>query len=284
MIITTINELRTYLDSQRKSGKAIGLVPTMGFLHEGHLSLIRRAKADNDIVVVSDFVNPTQFAPNEDFESYPRNIERDEQLATGAGADVIFYPSVKEMYPAGSSTFVEVVGEITKVLCGASRPSHFRGVTTVVTMLFNIVQPNRAYFGQKDAQQTAVLIKMANDLHINIELIVCPIVREANGLAMSSRNTYLSANERTQAVVLNQALLEAKSAFENGETDVQKLIGIISGKINEMPLADIDYVNIYEYPSLKTTEEIGAKALAAVAVKFGKTRLIDNIILKNKCN
>lgn len=284
MIITTINELRTYLDSQRKSGKAIGLVPTMGFLHEGHLSLIRRAKADNDIVVVSDFVNPTQFAPNEDFESYPRNIERDEQLATGAGADVIFYPSVEEMYPAGSSTFVEVVGEITKVLCGASRPSHFRGVTTVVTMLFNIVQPNRAYFGQKDAQQAAVLIKMANDLHMNIELIVCPIVREANGLAMSSRNTYLSANERTQAVVLNQALLEAKSAFENGETDVQKLIGIISGKINEMPLADIDYVNIYEYPSLKTTEEIGAKALAAVAVKFGKTRLIDNIILKNKCN
>ncbi len=284
MIITTINELRTYLDSQRKSGKAIGLVPTMGFLHEGHLSLIRRAKADNDIVVVSDFVNPTQFAPNEDFESYPRNIERDEQLATGAGADVIFYPSVEEMYPAGSSTFVEVVGEITKVLCGASRPSHFRGVTTVVTMLFNIVQPNRAYFGQKDAQQAAVLIKMANDLHMNIELIVCPIVREANGLAMSSRNTYLSANERTQAVVLNQALLEAKSAFENGETDVQKLIGIISGKINEMPLADIDYVNIYEYPSLKTTKEIGAKALAAVAVKFGKTRLIDNIILKNKCN
>ncbi|MDO5524350.1 MAG: pantoate--beta-alanine ligase [Bacteroidia bacterium] len=284
MIITTIKELRTYLDTHRQSGKTIGFVPTMGFLHEGHLSLIRRAKAENDIVVMSDFVNPTQFAPNEDFESYPRNIEQDEQLAVGAGADIVFYPSVQEMYPTDSSTFVEVMGDITKVLCGASRPSHFRGVTTVVAMLFNIVQPHRAYFGQKDAQQAAVLIKMVNDLHMNIELIVCPIVREEDGLAMSSRNIYLSADERAQAVVLNQALLKAKAAFENGETDVQKLIGIISGKINEAPLAHIDYVNIYEYPSLKTTEEIGAKALAAVAVKFGKTRLIDNIILKNKCN
>lgn len=280
MIITTIKELRKYVDEHRRAGKTIGLVPTMGFLHEGHLSLIRRAKAENDIVVVSDFVNPTQFAPNEDFESYPRNIERDEQMSMEAGADVVFHPSVEEMYPHGSSTFVEVEGSITKVLCGASRPSHFKGVTTVVAMLFNIVQPHKAYFGQKDAQQAAVLIKMARDLHMNVEIIVCPIVREQDGLAMSSRNTYLSTEERAQAVILSKALAEGKAAFEQGETSVQKLIQRITNKIEEAPLADIDYVSIYEYPSLKTIETTNNQALAAVAVRFGKTRLIDNIILK----
>ena len=280
MILETIKELRERLDLQRKSGKSIGLVPTMGFLHEGHLSLIRRAKAENDIVVMSDFVNPTQFAPNEDFESYPRNIELDEKMATQAGADIIFYPSVEEMYPPGSSTFVEVVGEITSVLCGESRPSHFKGVTTVVAMLFNIVQPNKAYFGQKDAQQAAVLLKMVRDLHFNIELITCPIVREADGLAMSSRNVYLSEEERAQALALHRALQQAKTAVANGESNVGNLTKIISTTINEMPLANIDYVSVYEYPSLKTMEKITDKALAAVAVKFGKTRLIDNIILE----
>ena len=280
MIITTINELKKHLNTHRQSGKTIGLVPTMGFLHEGHLSLIRKAKSENDIVVVSDFVNPTQFAPNEDFESYPRDIARDEQLATEAGADVIFHPSVEEMYPHGSSTFVEVEGDITRVLCGKSRPSHFKGVTTVVAMLFNIVEAQKAYFGQKDAQQVAVLLKMVADLHMNIELVVCPIVREKDGLAMSSRNTYLSAEERSQAVILNKALSEGKIAFENGENNVSELTKLISNKINEMPLADIDYVSVYEYPSLKTIETIKSKALAAVAVRFGKTRLIDNIILE----
>ena len=280
MIITTVKELREYLDAQRTSGKSIGFVPTMGFLHEGHLSLIRRAKAENDTVVVSDFVNPTQFAPNEDFESYPRNIERDEQLATGAGADVVFYPSAEEIYPRRSSTFVEVAGDITRVLCGASRPAHFKGVTTVVAILFNIVQPRRAYFGQKDAQQAAILIKMVADLYMDIELIVCPIVREEDGLAMSSRNTYLSATERAQAVILNKALREGQAAFEKGEDNVEKLIRQITGKINEAPLACIDYVSIYAYPSLKTIETVSDKALAAVAVRFGKTRLIDNIILE----
>jgi len=280
MIITTVKELREYLGAQRKSGKSIGFVPTMGFLHEGHLSLIRRAKAENDTVVVSDFVNPTQFAPNEDFESYPRNIERDEQLATGAGADVVFHPSAEEIYPSGSSTSVEVAGEITRVLCGASRPTHFKGVTTVVAILFNIVRPQRAYFGQKDAQQAAVLIKMATDLHMDIELIVCPIVREEDGLAMSSRNTYLSATERSQAVILNKALREVREAFEKGEDNVEKLVRQITGKINEAPLASIDYVSIYAYPSLKTIETVNDKALAAVAVRFGTTRLIDNIILE----
>lgn len=282
MIIETIKELRSLVGSYKREGKTIGFVPTMGFLHEGHLSLIRRAKTDNDIVVVSDFVNPTQFAPNEDFDSYPRDIERDEQLAKSAGADIIFYPSVSEMYPKGSSTFVEVEGDITKVLCGASRPSHFRGVTTVVAMLFNIVKAHKAYFGQKDAQQAAVLIQMVRDMHMDIELIICPIVREEDGLAMSSRNTYLSDEERKQALILSQALKVAKAAFDGGENSIASLKEIITNKINEMPLANIDYVSIYEYPSLKVINNIEEKAIAAVAVKFGKTRLIDNIILEKK--
>ena len=279
MILETIPELRKHLANWRKAQKSVGLVPTMGFLHEGHLSLIRRAKTGNDIVVVSVFVNPTQFGPNEDFESYPRNILRDTDMAMGAGADVIFYPTVSEMYPNGSSTFVEVAGNITRVLCGASRPSHFRGVTTVVNMLFNIVKPDRAYFGQKDAQQATVLMKMVKDLHMDIELIICSIVREADGLAMSSRNTYLSAEEREQAVVLSKALEKGKEAFSKGERNVDSLIEIITNKINEMPLAAIDYVSIYDYPSLETIEIIDNNALAAVAVKFGKTRLIDNNLL-----
>ena len=279
MILETIPELRKNLANWRKAQKSVGLVPTMGFLHEGHLSLIRRAKTGNDIVVVSVFVNPTQFGPNEDFESYPRNILRDTEMAMGAGADVIFYPTVSEMYPNGSSTFVEVAGNITRVLCGASRPSHFRGVTTVVNMLFNIVKPDRAYFGQKDAQQATVLMKMVKDLHMDIELIICSIVREADGLAMSSRNTYLSAEEREQAVVLSKALEKGKEAFSKGERNVDSLIEIITNKINEMPLAAIDYVSIYDYPSLETIEIIDNNALAAVAVKFGKTRLIDNNLL-----
>lgn len=282
MIIETIQELRKVLNGHRAAGKSIGLVPTMGFLHEGHLSLIRQARAENDVVVVSDFVNPTQFAPNEDFDSYPRDIARDEELAMGAGADIIFHPSVAEMYPNGSSTFVEVEGGITKVLCGASRPSHFRGVTTVVAMLFNIVKADRAYFGQKDAQQAAVLIKMVRDMHMDIELIVCPIVREEDGLAMSSRNTYLIGEQREQAVVLNQALKLGKVAFENGESSVDKLIEVITNKINEMPLADIDYVSVYDFPTLEVINNVDKMALAAVAVRFGKTRLIDNIILERK--
>lgn len=280
MIIKTIKELDAQLAPYRNESKTIGFVPTMGFLHEGHLSLIRRAKAENDIVVVSDFVNPTQFAPNEDFESYPRDIVRDEELATSAGADFIFHPSVSEIYPEGSSTFVEVEGDITKVLCGESRPSHFKGVTTVVAILFNIVKANKAYFGQKDAQQAAILIQMVRDLHMNIELVVCPIIREEDGLAMSSRNTYLSDEARKQSVVLNQSLLLAEGVFNNGENSTNKLIKIIADKINEMPLAEIDYVSIYDYPSLKVITKINQQALAAVAVKFGNTRLIDNIILK----
>lgn len=279
MVITTIKELRTYLYEQRSMGKSVGLVPTMGFLHEGHLSLIRRAKQENETVVMSDFVNPTQFAPGEDFESYPRNIERDTEMAESAGADIVFFPSVEEMYPIGSSTVVEVEGDITRVLCGASRPTHFRGVTTVVNMLFNIVQPDKAYFGQKDAQQVAVLMKMVQDTHQPIDLIICPIVRESDGLAMSSRNIYLSAEERKQAVVLSQALKTASEAFADGEKNTGKLEQLVIQKIKEKPLANIDYVSIYDYPSLKETDFIQDRALVAVAVKFGKTRLIDNCLI-----
>lgn len=280
MLIKGVEELRAQIKLEREQGKTVGLVPTMGYLHEGHLSLIRAAKRDNDIVVVSIFVNPTQFAPNEDFDSYPRDLDRDIKLGESAGADIFFNPEVEEMYPQASSTFIEVQGGITQVLCGQSRPSHFRGVTTVVNMLFNIVQADRAYFGQKDAQQAAVLIQMVRDSHYPIEIVVCPIVREEDGLAMSSRNIYLNRDEREQAVVLNQALLRAKEEFGKGEKNVGKLSSLIQNSINKMPLADIDYVSIYSFPHLEVIEAVEDKAIAAVAVRFGKTRLIDNIIFE----
>lgn len=281
MVINSIKEVRNFLAKARKENKTIGLVPTMGFLHEGHLSLIRKANEENDLVVVSIFVNPTQFGPNEDFETYPRNIEKDTKLALEAGATIIFNPSATQIYPEGSSSWVNVEGRITSVLCGASRPTHFQGVTTVVNILFNIVAPHRAYFGQKDAQQAAVLTKMVRDLHINLDLVVCPIVRESDGLALSSRNTYLSNQERKQAPILNQSLLKAKEAYQKGETDTKKIVQLIQRTITNMPLAAIDYVSIVSYPALKEIDKIASPTLIAVAVKFGKTRLIDNIILEN---
>ena len=281
MVIKTIEKLRETLATARRENKTIGFVPTMGFLHEGHLSLIRKANEENDLVVVSIFVNPTQFGPNEDFETYPRNIEQDTTLANEAGADIIFNPSATEIYPIGSSSWVNVEGDITSVLCGASRPTHFQGVTTVVNILFNIVKPHRAYFGQKDAQQAAVLTKMVQDLHIDLEIVVCPIVRESDGLALSSRNTYLSSEERKQALILNQSLLKANEAYKKGERDTKTLTKLIKDTINTMPLATIDYVSIYSYPALQEIEKIETPAIIAVAVKFGKTRLIDNILLEN---
>ena len=272
MVINTIGVLKGFLATARKENKTIGLVPTMGFLHEGHLSLIRRAKKENDLVVVSIFVNPTQFGPNEDFETYPRDIEQDTKLASAAGADIIYNPSASEIYPAGSSTWVNVEGDITSVLCGASRPTHFKGVTTVVNILFNIIKPHKAYFGQKDAQQAAVLSKMVRDLHIDLELVVCPIVREVDGLALSSRNTYLSGEERKQALILNQSLLKAKELYSEGEKDTKKLIQLIEATIKSMPLAKIDYVSIYSYPSLQEIDQINCPAIIAVAANFGKTR------------
>ena len=282
MIITTVEIIKRFLVIANKGNKTIGFVPTMGALHEGHLSLIRRAKKENDLVIVSIFVNPTQFGPNEDFETYPRDAMRDTNMAYEAGADVVFNPTVREMYPEGSSTWVNVEGDITSVMCGASRPTHFRGVTTVVNKLLNIVEPNKAYFGQKDAQQAAVLKKMVRDLHLNVELVICPIVREADGLALSSRNVYLSDEERFQAVILYEALQLARDTYMDGESDVETLIQLIKDKIETMPLAKIDYVNIYAYPSLAPIDQIKQTSIAAVAVQFGKTRLIDNVILNKR--
>lgn len=279
-LITDISSLRNELNKFKARGETIGFVPTMGYLHDGHLSLIKQAKKQNDIVVVSVFVNPTQFAPHEDYDSYPRDIERDYSLAKSAGADIVFHPDAKEIYPKGASTFIEVEGDITKKLCGASRPSHFKGVTTIVNILFNLVDPDKAYFGQKDAQQAIVLKKMVRDLHMPVEIIVCPIIREIDGLAMSSRNTYLSDDERKQALILNQALYAIQESCKQGEKSVSILREKIKQMIETQPLAEIDYVEILDATTLESIEYIDNAALAAVAVKFGKTRLIDNVFLK----
>lgn len=283
-LIETTAGLKEWLLRADRKNKSLALVPTMGFLHAGHLSLIGKAKQENDLVAVSVFVNPTQFAPGEDFQSYPRDIERDYRLAVEAGADLVFHPSVEEIYAPGASTAVEVEGELTKKLCGVSRPTHFKGVTTVVNILFNLFRPDRAYFGQKDAQQAVIIKKMVRDLHMPLEIVVCPIVREADGLARSSRNVYLNPEERRQATVLNRALEEAERSLRSGAEgcrDTGFLRRRIECEIREMPLADIDYVEILDAETLESIPLIlpGKTALAAVAVRFGKTRLIDNRIL-----
>lgn len=277
-IAKTITELKTYLDAIG-GDKTIGFVPTMGYLHDGHLSLIKAAHTHNDVTVLSIFVNPTQFAPGEDLDAYPRDFLRDSRLAEAAGTDLLFFPDPAEIYPAGASTFVEVEGEITKKLCGQSRPTHFKGVTTVVTILFNLINPNIAYFGQKDAQQVAVIKKMVRDLHLPVQIAVCPIVREADGLAMSSRNVLLHPEERKQALVLSQSLAAAKALYQAGERSVKILTAAIVNHINSMPLTHIDYVEILDFETLANIKTITSPTLAAVAVRFEKTRLLDNIIL-----
>lgn len=277
-VIKTIKELRQIVKEWKKEGLSVGLVPTMGYLHEGHKSLIDRAAAENDRVVVSDFVNPTQFAPNEDFESYPRDIEADSALCEKAGADVIFNPEVDEMYTE-PLTFVDM-RDITKVLCGKTRPIHFSGVCTVVSKLFNIVTPDRAYFGQKDAQQLCVIRKMVQDLNFDIEIVGCPIIRESDGLAKSSRNTYLNKEEREAALCLSRSLNVAKTMIEKGETDCSKIIDMAKDEINKEVLAKIDYVEIVDLNTLKPIESVKKPLLMAMAVYIGKTRLIDNFIME----
>lgn len=277
-VIKTIKELRQIVKEWKKEGLSVGLVPTMGYLHEGHKSLIDRAAAENDRVVVSDFVNPTQFAPNEDFESYPRDIEADSALCEKAGADVIFNPEVDEMYTE-PLTFVDM-RDITKVLCGKTRPIHFSGVCTVVSKLFNIVTPDRAYFGQKDAQQLCVIRKMVQDLNFDIEIVGCPIIRESDGLAKSSRNTYLNKEEREAALCLSRSLNVAKTMIEKDETDCSKIIDIAKDEINKEVLAKIDYVEIVDLNTLKPIESVKKPLLMAIAVYIGKTRLIDNFIME----
>lgn len=280
-LVKTVAELQKIVKETKKTGKSIGLVPTMGALHEGHASLIKAAHAENDFTIVSDFVNPTQFGPTEDLDAYPRTLDHDCKLAEEMGADVLFAPSPNEMYPSRDMTWVEVTGDITKVLCGRTRPIHFRGVATVVSKLFNLAQPDKAYFGQKDAQQAQVLRRMVKDLFFPLEIRVMPIVREADGLARSSRNVYLSKAERSAAVILSKALAKAKAAFGAGERDSEKLIALVTEMIQTEPLSNIDYVEMYQLPDLTPAEKtVTTDHLLAVAVKFGTTRLIDNVILQ----
>lgn len=277
-IAVTVKEVRNQVNEWRRQGMSVGLVPTMGYLHEGHKSLITCAVSENDKVVVSVFVNPMQFGPSEDLESYPRDIDRDMAVCEEAGAALVFNPQPSEMYHEGFSSYIDM-NTLTKGLCGKSRPIHFRGVCTVVAKLFNIVVPDRAYFGQKDAQQLAVVRHMADDLSYGIEIVGCPIVREEDGLAKSSRNTYLNSKERKAALILNKALSEGKKLIDAGEKDADKVKNTISEIINTEPLARIDYVEVVSWDALEQVKEIDGQILAAVAVFIGKTRLIDNFII-----
>lgn len=278
-----VAKLRELVANFKKENKSIGLVPTMGALHEGHASLINASAKENDITIVSVFVNPTQFGPNEDYEAYPRTLENDCIVAQNAGADVVFAPKNKDLYPNEDMTWVEVIGDITKVLCGRKRPIHFRGVTTVVSKLFNLSRADRAYFGLKDAQQTEVLRRMVDDLFFNVELRIMPIVREADGLAKSSRNTYLSPEERKSALILSKSLRLAKEAFTNGQRDVEAILNLVKDTIQSEKTSQIDYVEMYKLPGLKPVgNKIEGRVLLALAVKFGTTRLIDNVILEDK--
>jgi pantoate--beta-alanine ligase len=278
-VIERISDLKAILRTQRKTGKSVGFVPTMGYLHDGHLSLVETSKKENDFTVMSIFVNPAQFGVNEDFDKYPRDMESDSQKAASAGVDIIFAPSVNEMYPEGYNTFVEV-SEITDKLCGKSRPEHFKGVTTVVSKLLNIVEPDKAYFGQKDAQQAIVIEKMVKDLNMGVEIVICPIVREKDGLAMSSRNVYLNAEERKAAVVLSKSLFNAEIMIKDGERNVEKVYSCIFNIISSENMASIDYISIVNAETLENIKMLKGKVLVALAVKFGKTRLIDNIIVE----
>jgi pantoate--beta-alanine ligase len=275
----SIEEVRSLLSAVRSEGKCIGLVPTMGYLHQGHLSLVHEAKRRCDVVVLSIFVNPTQFGPNEDFSAYPRDLQRDALLAAEAGVGVIFAPEVEEMYPQGVSTYVDV-NDVSEPLCGAARPGHFRGVATVVTKLINIVRPAVAFFGQKDFQQVLVIKRMVKDLNMDVEIIDTPIIRESDGLALSSRNVYLSAAERQAALVLSRSLKLAQAQMAQGEQDISALKELVIKEIQLDPLANIDYVEILSLPDLKEIKQFTGEALLALAVRFGRTRLIDNTILE----
>ena len=278
-VLRTVQEIQAFSKAAKDAGKSVGLVPTMGALHEGHLTLMRRARQENDVVIASVFVNPTQFGPNEDFDAYPRRFEEDCKKLETVPVDAVFHPEPKEMYPEGYCTYVNVEGDITKKLCGAQRPGHFRGVATVVTKLMNLSRADRAYFGQKDAQQVVVVKRFVSDLNIPTEVVMVPIVREESGLARSSRNQYLSAAEKEAALVLSRSLKKGKAAFEGGEKDVDTLKEIVREEIGTEPTAVIDYVDIYSFPALLPIKNVTEPVLLAIAVKIGKTRLIDNMIL-----
>lgn len=277
MKLETVSEVRDFLRPHRFAGRRIGLVPTMGALHEGHLSLIRSARAGCDVVVVSIFVNPTQFGPQEDFAAYPRSLEADLNACRALSVDGVFCPPVEEMYPPNAATTVSVA-RLTEGLCGAHRPGHFAGVTTVVAKLFNIVQPDVAFFGQKDAQQAVVIRKMVQDLLWPIEIVTCPTVREPDGLALSSRNVYLSADERQQALSLNRSLTWAREQIETGRRDAAAIVAEMKQHISAAGPCSFDYVEIVDPDELTPIREIQGPCLIALAVRFGRTRLIDNVL------
>lgn len=279
-IIRTPRIIQDTSKSYVQHGKTIGFVPTMGALHEGHLSLVRRARLENDVVVVSIFVNPTQFGPSEDFERYPRDIEGDTEKLVKEDVDILFMPDVSVMYPEGFLTYVEVK-DVSEKLCGAFRPGHFKGVATVVTKLFNIVKPTRAYFGQKDYQQSLIIKQMVKDLNMDIDIIVCPTVREKDGLAMSSRNSYLNNNQRAAATVIYRCLTEASDLIKSGIMDIKHIKRVMLERISAEPLVSaIDYAGLYDPSSLDEISDIKEEVLLAVAIRIGDTRLIDNMVVK----
>jgi len=280
IVVKTINEVKQIVKQWRKEGKTIGFVPTMGYLHEGHQSLIKKAR-ENDKVVVSIFLNPMQFGPSEDLASYPRDLERDKLKCSEAGADLIFAPDASEMYENNFQTFVDM-HLLTEELCGLTRPCHFRGVCTVVTKLFNIVTPDKAYFGQKDAQQLAVIKRMVADLNMDIEIVGCPIIRENDGLAKSSRNTYLNDDERKAALVLSRSINKAKELIDNGQRDASVVISSMTEIINKEPLAKIDYIKAVALDTMQQIKFLNVPSLVAIAVYIGKTRLIDNLFYESK--
>lgn len=277
-LVHTIKEVREIVSEWRKEGLTVGLVPTMGYLHEGHQSLIRKSVEQNDRTVVSVFVNPIQFGPTEDLEAYPRDINRDMNAVEEVGGDLIFNPEPAEMYPGHFTSFIDTT-ETTELLCGAVRPIHFRGVCTVVGKLFNIVLPDNAYFGQKDAQQLATIRRFVRDLNFPVGIVACPIVREEDGLAKSSRNTYLSPAERQAALILSQSLKKGKALIEQGEKSAEKVKEVITESLKTEPLARIDYVEVVDFENIQRVETITGETLVAIAVYIGKTRLIDNFII-----
>lgn len=281
IIAETIAQVRAQVKEWKEQGLTVGLVPTMGYLHEGHASLVDKAVSMCDRVVASDFVNPTQFGPNEDLESYPRDFDRDCALLEEHGCSMVFHPSVEEMYAPDAATFVEILSDMPKQLCGKTRPIHFRGVCTVVSKLFNIVTPDKAFFGQKDAQQLAIIRRMVRDMSYGIEIVGCPIVREADGLAKSSRNTYLSAEERKAALVLSKAVFLGEKLVREGETDADKLVSAMKACIEAEKLARIDYVSAVDAVTMESVHRIDRPVLVAMAVYIGKTRLIDNFLTED---
>lgn len=276
-VVKTVKEVRDIVSGWKREGLSVGLVPTMGYLHEGHRSLIEKSVSENDRTVVSVFVNPIQFGPSEDLASYPRDLQRDMDVVGSADGDLIFHPEPSEMYPGHFTSFIDT-SETTELLCGAVRPGHFRGVCTVVGKLFNIVMPERAYFGQKDAQQLATIRRFVRDLNFNVQIVACPIVRESDGLAKSSRNTYLSADERQAALVLSQSLQKGKALIDAGERDAATVKEAIRAHLLTQPLARIDYVEVVDNENIRRVERISGSTLVAIAVYIGKTRLIDNFI------